>query len=127
MLTPMLLAATTTTEWDTFRDAVVQWGQVAGAIAAILALLGLLFRYLVLKPLDRKILEATKQIQPDANGGQSLSDVNKKVDNLATAVEDLGDRLDRMEQRSLDMYEHIIDLTKAKSRARNKSGDTSTE
>lgn len=98
--------------WPVVRQVLLDSGQVALALSAIGALLWGVIRFAVLKPLDRRIAEATKQIQPNANGGQSLSDVNKKVDGLASAVDDLGKRLDRIEERSLEVYDHVLDMTR---------------
>jgi ubiquinone biosynthesis protein UbiJ len=114
----ILTLAATTDPTETFRQWIVSWGQVAGAIAAITAVVVGGLRYAVIKPLDRKIAEATKQIQPGANGGQSLSDVNKKVDSLAKSVDNLGTRLDRIEERNLEIYGHILDLVAPRKRSK---------
>ena len=85
-------------------------GQIAISVTAIISLCWAVFRFVVLKPLDKKIAEATKQIQPGANGGQSLTDVNKKVDRMADAIDGLTDRIDRIEERNIKIYEHLVDL-----------------
>lgn len=59
------------------------------AIAAVVAIVVSVVKFLD-RSLERKIVkeirEATTQIQPNANGGKSLSDLHKKVDALADAV-----------------------------------------
>jgi hypothetical protein len=93
-------------------------GQAATAILSIVALVYGSFRFFVLRPLDARIKDATKQIQPGANGGQSLTDVNKKVDRLAKSVDDLGHRLDRIEERNLEIYDHLLDLVSRRNKRR---------
>jgi len=46
------------------------------------------------KDSDAILLQRTKQIQPDANGGKSLSDVNKKVDRVEKTVGELAHNVD---------------------------------
>jgi hypothetical protein len=101
-------------------DTVNAWGQVAFSLSAIAAVVWAVVKYAVLKPLDRKIKDATLSIQPNANGGQSLSDINNKVDGLAETVEALIDRLELIEERQVSIYEHILNLnTKPNSRRKS--------
>lgn len=67
-------------------------GQYATASLAVLALVGALFRVLVLLPLKAFIKEQTYPIQPTANGGRSLPDV-------ALGIEAIKLRLDSIERR----------------------------
>jgi hypothetical protein len=67
-------------------------GQYATASLAVLALVGALFRFLVLLPLKAFIKEQTYPIQPTANGGRSLPDV-------ALGIEAIKLRLDSIERR----------------------------
>lgn len=63
-------------------ESIILWGQVAGAVGAILAVVGLIVKWTVLKPLKVYIDQATYPIQPGANGGSSLPDVAKRVEQL---------------------------------------------
>lgn len=67
-------------------------GEYALAISAILALAGVLFRFLVLLPMKAYIEKLTYPIQPHANGGKSLPDI-------ALGVEAIKLRLDSIERR----------------------------
>jgi hypothetical protein len=71
-------------------------GQYATASLAVLALVGALFRVLVLLPLKSFIKEQTYQIQPTANGGRSLPDV-------ALGIEAIKLRLDSIERRVIKL------------------------
>ncbi len=71
-------------------------GQYATASLAVLALVGALFRFLVLLPLKAFIKEQTYQIQPTANGGRSLPDV-------ALGIEAIKLRLDSIERRVIKL------------------------
>jgi hypothetical protein len=62
-------------------------GAVAGALIAILTLIGMIVRYAVLMPLKAYIDKMTYAIQPFANGGKSLPDLINKVDALHVVVE----------------------------------------
>jgi len=89
------------TNYHSFANAVVTtFAIVAGVYAAS--------RYLNRK-LERKILsevkDATREIQPNTNGGKSLSDLHKKVDDLGeevrvmrAAVVQLEDEVDQLEE-----------------------------
>lgn len=72
-------------------------GQYAAATTAILALLGVLFRYLVLFPLKAYIKELTYPIQPYANGGKSLADVADTVRRIDNRLESIERRVMRLE------------------------------
>jgi hypothetical protein len=71
-------------------------GQYATASLAVLALVGALFRFLVLLPLKAFIKEQTYPIQPNANGGRSLPDV-------ALGIEAIKLRLDSIERRVIKL------------------------
>lgn len=72
---------------------------IAGA--AIVAIVISIVRFLN-RSLERKIVqeikEATTQIQPNANGGQSLNDLHKKIDALADAVCELKENQVQIEE-----------------------------
>jgi ubiquinone biosynthesis protein UbiJ len=107
----LILLAAAADPFANFADVVIGWGQVATALAAISVVVGFVFRRVVLKPLDRKIAEATKQIQPNANGGESLADVNKKVDDLTSTINQIDKRLDQIEERNSEMFMHLLNLS----------------
>lgn len=60
-----------------FLDVLVK---VLGAMIALSTVLAGLGKFLIFDPLRREIREATRPIQPTANGGLSLPDVAKKLD-----------------------------------------------
>jgi ubiquinone biosynthesis protein UbiJ len=73
-------------------------GQIAGAIGAIIGTLILILKYMVQKPLDKRIIEVTQQIQPDANGGKSLADVALGVARVERKVENVIKRVEKLEK-----------------------------
>jgi F0F1-type ATP synthase membrane subunit b/b' len=72
-------------------------GQVAGAFIAIFTLLGMIIKFAILKPIKAYIDKATYQIQPFANGGKSLADVAKVVNEVKSELETLNDRVEAIE------------------------------
>ena len=60
----------------------IQAGQYAGSLIAILTLLGMLVKWGIVKPIKAYIDTMTYAIQPYANGGKSLPDLINKVDSL---------------------------------------------
>jgi hypothetical protein len=73
-------------------------GQIAGAIGAIIATFILIVKYVVQKPLDKRIIEVTKQIQPDANGGKSLADVALGIVRIERKIENVIKRVEKLEE-----------------------------
>ena len=67
-------------------DAIINAGQIAGALIAVLTLLGMIVRYAIVMPLKAYIEKMTYAIQPYANGGKSLPDLINKVDALHVVV-----------------------------------------
>lgn len=63
-------------------DAIINAGQIAGALIAVLTLLGMIVRYAIVIPIKAYIEKMTYAIQPYANGGKSLPDLINKVDTL---------------------------------------------
>lgn len=55
-------------------------GKVLGSVIALGTVLGAVGKFLIFEPLRREIKDATRPIQPTANGGLSLPDVAKKLD-----------------------------------------------
>jgi hypothetical protein len=79
-------------------DNILQAGAIAGAIGAIFGTFILMLKYVVLNPLDRRIIEKTKQIQPEANGGKSLADVALGVARVERKIENVIKRVDNLEK-----------------------------
>jgi hypothetical protein len=71
-------------------------GQYATASLAVLALVGALFRFIVLLPLKAFIKEQTYPIQPTSNGSRSLPDI-------ALGIEAIKLRLDSIERRVIKL------------------------
>ena len=61
---------------------IVEAGQIAAALIAILTLGGILVKWGIVKPIKAYIDQMTYSIQPYANGGKSLPDLINKVDEL---------------------------------------------
>jgi hypothetical protein len=77
--------------------------EVAGLVLTTLTIMGILLGALGWW-INTKIKAATYQIQPGTNGGKSLSDLHKKIDNLAmdltilkNAVLELEDDVEKLE------------------------------
>ncbi len=62
-------------------------GQLAAALIAILTLVGMLVKWGIVKPIKAYIDTMTYAIQPYANGGKSLPDLIEKVDALHLVVQ----------------------------------------
>lgn len=61
-------------------------GQYAAALIAILTLGGMLVKWGIVKPIKQYIDHATYPIQPNSNGGKSLPDLIRTVDEVKTMV-----------------------------------------
>jgi len=85
-----------TMDW---KQAVIDGGVLAGAVLTMLALVSMLFRNLVYKPLVRLIEERTEQVIPTANGGTSLPDVARTVNRIENRVYEMSDRISKIEGR----------------------------
>lgn len=80
-------------------SAFITVGEVATASLAIIALAGVLGRYLVVIPIKNYIKELTYPIQPNANGGKSLPDIAATVARIDKRVEGIERRVMRLEAR----------------------------
>jgi len=60
-------------------NSLIMIGQGAGALLAILSLVGLFVKWALIKPIKAYIDVATAPIHPNANGGLSLADANKTL------------------------------------------------
>ena len=67
---------------------------VLALVAAIVGGIAALWRWIVEPRIGKQIAEATKPIQPEANGGKSLPDLHSKVDVLIARQRDIAERLD---------------------------------
>lgn len=72
-------------------------GQLAGALSAIGAVVYVIVKYAVVKPIQNYIDKATYQIQPFANGGKSLPDLVKLVSFINTRLDTLETRIQAIE------------------------------
>ena len=61
---------------------IINLGQLAGAMIAILTLGGILVKWGIVKPIKAYIDKMTWPIQPHANGARSLPDLVNSVDDL---------------------------------------------
>jgi len=94
------------------NNIIIELGAVAAALATIAGVVWAVVKFAVLKPLDKRIKEVTKQIQPGANGGESLSDANRKIDNLSEDIEHLIERIEAVETRQMSILEYLLSLHK---------------
>jgi hypothetical protein len=76
----------------------IELGQYAGAIMAILILAGTAIKWGIVKPIKNYIDQATYPIHPAANGGKSLPDIANTVNRIESQVKDLDYRLNSIEE-----------------------------
>ena len=76
----------------------IELGQYAGAIMAILILAGTAIKWGIVKPIKAYIDQATYPIHPTANGGKSLPDVVATVNRIESRIGDLDYRLNAIEE-----------------------------
>jgi uncharacterized oligopeptide transporter (OPT) family protein len=76
----------------------IELGQYAGAIMAILILAGTAIKWGIVKPIKAYIDQATYPIHPESNGGRSLSDVAQTVNRIESHVKELDYRLNSIEE-----------------------------
>ena len=75
-------------------------GQIAAAFTAILTLGGLVIKFLVVKPIKSYIDQKTQPIQPTANGGLSLPDAIKHLQEIQYSLGHIEARLEKLEQKT---------------------------
>lgn len=68
--------------------------ELVGLILGIAAVASGVGKYLIFDPLRREIKEATRQIQPESNGGLSLPDVAKKLDKVEKRQQEVDSKID---------------------------------
>jgi len=72
---------------------IIELGQYAAAITAILILAGTAIKWGIVKPIKAYIDTATYPIHPESNGGRSLADVANTVNRIESHVQELDYRL----------------------------------
>ena len=91
-----------TPDWiQMVQDAAVVLAFLTALVGAVIAI----GRYLILRPLTRLIDERTKPIQPETNGGKSLSDVHRKLDDMADRICRIESEIVRIDEE----LEHIVE------------------
>jgi hypothetical protein len=75
------------------------WAEIVIAIGTITGGIIATFKYLILKPLIHLIDERTKEIQPGANGGWSLSDLHRRLDKLETRFDSIEEKLPKSRRK----------------------------
>lgn len=94
-----------------FVDAANAWLDLIIAIGAVGALVYGIYRW-ANRSLEKRIVEeikqATYQIQPKTNGGFSLSDLHKKIDNLVVDVTILKNAVLELED-DVEQLEHDVE------------------
>ena len=78
-------------------NAIIMGGQIAGALSAIGAVVFVIVKYVVVKPIQNYIDKATYPISPTANGGKSLPDVIRAIKRVEIKLEKLNSRVDDLE------------------------------
>jgi F0F1-type ATP synthase membrane subunit b/b' len=78
-------------------EAIIMAGQVAGALSAIGAVVFVIVKYVVVKPIQNYIDKATYPISPTANGGKSLPDAIRAIKRVENKLEKLDDRVQTLE------------------------------
>jgi hypothetical protein len=76
----------------------IELGQYAGAIMAILILAGTAIKWGIVKPIKAYIDQATYPIHPESNGGRSLPDIANTVNRIESNIKDLDHRLNSIEE-----------------------------
>ena len=88
--------------WESF---IINWSQIVIALGVIISALIACFRFFILKPLVRLIDERTKEIQPEANGGWSLSDLHRRMDRMEARFDAIEERLPKSRKKKTDTSE----------------------
>lgn len=78
-------------------EAIIMAGQVAGALSAIGAVVYVIVKYVVVKPIQNYIDKATYPISPIANGGKSLPDAIRAIKRVEVKLEKLDSRVEALE------------------------------
>jgi F0F1-type ATP synthase membrane subunit b/b' len=78
-------------------EAIIMGGQIAGALSAIGGVVFVIAKYAIVRPITNYIDSRTEQIQPWKNGGKSLTDVALGIARVERKIENLGKRVDTLE------------------------------
>jgi hypothetical protein len=78
-------------------EAIIMAGQLAGALSAIGAVVFVIVKYVVVKPIQNYIDKATYPISPLANGGKSLPDVIRAIKRVEVKLEKIDGRVQTLE------------------------------
>ncbi len=78
-------------------EAIIMAGQLAGALSAIGAVVFVIVKYVVVKPIQNYIDKATYPISPLANGGKSLPDVIRAIKRVEVKLEKIDSRVQTLE------------------------------
>jgi hypothetical protein len=78
-------------------DEIIMAGQIAGALSAIGAVVFVIVKYVVVKPIQNYIDKATYPISPLANGGKSLPDVIRAIKRVEVKLEKIDGRVQTLE------------------------------
>jgi hypothetical protein len=81
-------------------DNILTAGQLAAALSAILAFIGIVVKWGVVKPIKSYIDKMTYPIQPTANGGKSLPDLIDSVKRIERKIENIDRRVEKIELNS---------------------------
>ena len=77
---------------------IIELGQYAGAIMAILILAGTAIKWGIVKPIKTYIDQATYPIQKTSNGGFALPDIAKTVNRIESKQNDIEKRVVAIEE-----------------------------
>jgi hypothetical protein len=72
---------------------IIELGQYAAAITAMLILAGTAIKWGIVKPIKAYIDQATYPIHPESNGGRSLPDIAKAVHRIEKTLTEVDERL----------------------------------
>lgn len=76
----------------------IEIGQYAASLAAILTCFGLIVKWAVVMPIKAYIDQMTYPIQPTSNGGNSLPDVVRTLNRIEHKVLELDSRIGTIER-----------------------------
>lgn len=78
-------------------QAIIMAGQVAGALSAIGAVVFVIAKYAIVRPITNYIDARTVQIQHKSNGGRSLTDIAFGVARVERKIEVISKRVEVLE------------------------------
>jgi len=78
-------------------NGIIMGGQLAGALSAIGAVVFVVVKYAVVRPIQNYIDLRTDQIQSFSNGGKSLPDIAKSLESVHTRLNSISTRVEAIE------------------------------